>query len=34
MTVRVNGLGAGRIGDALAGYTFCGSGSSNVFIGG
>jgi uncharacterized Zn-binding protein involved in type VI secretion len=33
-TVRVNGLGAGRIGDVLAGCTFCGSGSFNVFIGG
>ena len=33
-TVKINGMGAGRIGDALAGCTFRGSGSSNVFIGG
>ena len=33
-TVKINGKGAGRVGDALTACTFCGAGSSNVFIGG
>ena len=33
-TVKVNGDGAGRIGDALTGCTFVAAGSSNVFAGG
>ena len=33
-TVKVNGLGAGRIGDAIAGCTSVAAGSSNVFAGG
>ena len=33
ITVRVNGLGAGRIGDAIAGCTAVASGSINVFAG-
>lgn len=33
-TVKVHGLGVGRIGDALSGCTFCAEGSPNVFSGG
>ena len=33
-TVKVNGMGAGRIGDAIAGCTSVAAGSSNVFAGG
>ena len=33
-TVRVNGLGAGRIGDAISGCTAVAAGSPNVFAGG
>ena len=33
-TVRVHGLGAGRIGDPLAACTFVAVGSANVFAGG
>ena len=33
-TVKVNGKGAGRIGDALSGCTSVAAGSSNVFAGG
>lgn len=33
-TVKVHGLGAGRIGDALAACTFVAVGSPNVFAGG
>ena len=33
-TVKINGKGAGRVGDSLTDCTFCGAGSSNVFIGG
>lgn len=32
-SVRINGLGAGRIGDAITGCTFVASGSPNVFAG-
>lgn len=34
LTVRVNGLGAGRIGDKIAGCTAVAAGSPNVFAGG
>ena len=33
-TVKVNGLGIGRIGDAISGCTSVAAGSSNVFAGG
>lgn len=33
-TVKVNGKGAGRVGDAIAGCTAVAAGSSNVFAGG
>ena len=33
-TVKVNGMGAGRIGDAISGCTFVAAGSPNVFVGG
>lgn len=33
-TVKVNGRGAGRVGDAIAGCTAVASGSPNVFAGG
>ena len=33
-TVKVNGLGAGRVGDAISGCTSVAQGSSNVFAGG
>ena len=33
-TVRINGLGCGRVGDSIAGCTAVASGSSNVFAGG
>lgn len=33
-TVRVNGRGAGRVGDAISGCTAVAAGSSNVFAGG
>ena len=33
-TVKVNGKGAGRIGDAISGCTSVAAGSSNVFAGG
>lgn len=33
-TVKVNGYGAGRIGDGVLSCTFVASGSSNVFAGG
>lgn len=33
-TVFVNGMGAGRIGDAISGCTSVAAGSSNVFAGG
>ena len=33
-TVKVNGMGAGRIGDAIAGCTSVAAGSPNVFAGG
>ena len=33
-TVRVNGLGCGRVGDSIFGCTFVATGSSNVFAGG
>ena len=33
-TVKVNGYGAGRIGDGVLACTFVASGSSNVFAGG
>lgn len=33
-TVKVNGRGAGRIGDAISGCTSVAAGSSNVFAGG
>lgn len=33
-TVKVNGMGAGRIGDAITGCTFVAAGSPNVFAGG
>lgn len=33
-TVKVHGLGAGRIGDALTACTFVAVGSANVFVGG
>jgi uncharacterized Zn-binding protein involved in type VI secretion len=32
-TVFVNGMGAGRVGDAIAGCTFVAAGSENVFAG-
>jgi len=32
-TVYINGRGAGRVGDVIAGCTFVASGSDNVFIG-
>ena len=32
-TVKVNGLGCGRVGDAISGCTSVASGSSNVFAG-
>ena len=34
LTVRVNGRGCGRIGDAISGCTSVAAGSSNVFAGG
>lgn len=34
LTVKVNGRGAGRIGDAISGCTSVAAGSSNVFAGG
>lgn len=33
-TVKVNGLGIGRVGDAVSGCTSVAAGSSNVFAGG
>ena len=33
-TVKVNGLGCGRVGDAISGCTSVAAGSSNVFAGG
>ena len=33
-TVKVNGRGAGRVGDAISGCTSVAAGSSNVFAGG
>tara|TARA_B100001964_G_scaffold53704_1_gene60810 strand:+ start:482 stop:772 length:291 start_codon:yes stop_codon:yes gene_type:complete len=33
-TVKVNGMGAGRIGDGISGCTSVAAGSSNVFAGG
>lgn len=33
-TVKVNGVGAGRIGDSISGCTSVAAGSSNVFAGG
>ncbi len=33
-TVRVNGLGCGRVGDSIFGCTFVATGSTNVFAGG
>jgi hypothetical protein len=33
-TVKVNGLGAGRVGDAISGCTKVAAGSPNVFAGG
>ena len=33
-TVRINGLGCGRVGDGISGCTSVASGSSNVFAGG
>jgi len=33
-TVKVNGRGAGRVGDAISGCTAVAAGSSNVFAGG
>lgn len=33
-TVKVNGLGAGRVGDAISGCTSVAAGSGNVFAGG
>lgn len=33
-TVKVNGKGAGRVGDAISGCTSVAAGSSNVFAGG
>ena len=33
-TVKVNGKGAGRVGDAISGCTAVAAGSSNVFAGG
>lgn len=33
-TVKVNGKGAGRIGDAISGCTAVAAGSPNVFVGG
>lgn len=33
-TVRINGRGAGRVGDSIAGCTAVAAGSSNVFAGG
>jgi uncharacterized Zn-binding protein involved in type VI secretion len=33
-TVRINGLGCGRVGDGIAGCTSVAQGSSNVFAGG
>ena len=33
-TVKVNGLGCGRIGDGISGCTSVAAGSSNVFAGG
>ena len=34
LTVRVNGLGCGRIGDSISGCTSVAAGSPNVFAGG
>lgn len=34
LTVRVNGMGAGRVGDAITACTACAQGSPNVFAGG
>ena len=34
LTVRINGRGAARLGDSIAGCTLVGMGSFNVFIGG
>jgi len=33
-TVKINGLGAGRVGDGIGGCTMVASGSPNVFAGG
>ena len=33
-TVKVNGLGCGRVGDAITGCTSVAAGSENVFAGG
>ena len=33
-TVKINGLGCGRIGDSITGCTFVAEGSDNVFAGG
>ena len=33
LTVRINGLGCGRVGDSIAGCTAVASGSTNVFAG-
>jgi uncharacterized Zn-binding protein involved in type VI secretion len=33
-TVKVNGMGAGRVGDAISGCTSVAAGSGNVFAGG
>ena len=33
LTVRVNGMGCGRVGDYVTGCTFVATGSSNVFAG-
>ena len=34
LTVKINGLGCGRVADAVAGCTFVATGSTNVFAGG